>query len=301
MRRILKISLLLVLLALLLALGGGYLGALHPAGDSLAVFRAYFVAPVLLLAALALVTGMRLVAGVSGLCGILALISVWGLVPLGKADAAQGSGFELYQKNMLFRNPDPSQISADILARRPDFVTLQEVSPANRVIFDHLRAVYPAQHYCPFAGVGGVGISSVWPKVEGSGLCAVAGRGMAAMQVVTPNGPVWVVSMHLFWPWPHSQDAQLKTLWPVLGAFEGKVVIGGDFNMVPWSHQLRQVERTSRAELLGPATISLVKAGGFLRVPIDHVLVTGGQGQVRRLPLLGSDHFGLLAGFELSP
>jgi endonuclease/exonuclease/phosphatase (EEP) superfamily protein YafD len=43
-------------------------------------------------------------------------------------------------------------------------------------------------------------------------------------------------------------------------------------------------------------------AGGWVALPIDHVLVPRGRGATAawRLPLLGSDHHGVLAGFGLS-
>ncbi|MEZ5768571.1 MAG: hypothetical protein R3D80_13560 [Paracoccaceae bacterium] len=41
------------------------------------------------------------------------------------------------------------------------------------------------------------------------------------------------------------------------------------------------------------------RLAGLFSLTIDHVLVTGGRGQVAQLPLIGSDHYGLLARFVL--
>ena len=298
-QRVMKV-LMTLLLALagwlvVFALVGGLLGAVHPAGDSLAVFRAYLAASALIIAALLWGLGAVRLAVFLGGAGILAgatlVMAFWPAAP-------DEGAFSLYQKNMLFRNPNPAALADDIAARAPDFVTLQEVSRANLDVLEALRPDYPAQNTCKWGGVGGVAVASRWPVIAGSAFCSDAG-GLGGMQVDTPDGPVWVVSVHLHWPWPRQQPKHAARMIPDLQALRGKVVLGGDFNMVPWSFRLRQYAQASGTQRLGPAFITLIKAGGGLRVVIDHVLVTGGRGRVTRLPLLGSDHFGLLARFDL--
>ncbi|MCI2398667.1 endonuclease/exonuclease/phosphatase family protein [Aliiroseovarius subalbicans] len=281
----------------LVALVGGYLGALHPMGDSLAVLRPHLAA-VLVLAALGLLAGRRpLLALVNLSAGAVALVPI--LWALGGADASpNGASLSLYQKNMLFRMPSPARLGQDILLHKPDFVTLQEVSGVNLALFDTLGDTYPAQQFCPFETIGGVAVASRWPVIRDTAFCAEH-DGMAGMQVSTPEGPVWVVSIHLHWPWPNSQASQAARLLPVLATLDGPIAIGGDFNMVPWSHMMRDVAEASNTRRIGRPHVSLMKAGGWLRVPIDHVLVSG-QGETQRLPLLGSDHFGILARFDLA-
>ncbi len=91
----------------LLALAGGYLGRLHPLGDSLAVFRTHLAA-----------------AGVLWLGGgaVLGVGPVWAVaLPMA---ALLGQGVErfrteragpltLYQKNMSYRMPDIAPLAAD--------------------------------------------------------------------------------------------------------------------------------------------------------------------------------------------
>ncbi|WP_248363474.1 endonuclease/exonuclease/phosphatase family protein [Aliiroseovarius sp. S1339] len=290
-----------LLLLALIALAAGYLGKYHPAGDSLAVFRPQIAVAILFLAALLWIASARWWA----LCGIVAAGVALGPIfwMSGAVSASGRADLSLYQKNMRFLVDDPALLAADVLARRPDFLTLQEVSGANMAVFDPLDDIYIARQFCPFATVGGVAVASRWPIVAGTGFCAEA-DGLAAMQVTTPKGRVWVVSIHLHWPWPKSQPAHIARLLPILGELArdnagGPLVIGGDFNMVPWSDALSSIELASSTQRIGPPHVTLTKLQGWMRVPIDHVLVSGGDGSVQRLERLGSDHYGLFARFAL--
>lgn len=290
-----------LLVLALVVLGAGYLGQYHPAGDSLAVFRPQITLLILLLAVLLWLARARVWAVLGIAAAGLALGPIFWMS--GALSASGGTGMSLYQKNMRFLVEDPTLLSADVLARRPDFLTLQEVSGANMAVFEPLDAVYQARQFCPFATVGGVAVASRWPMVAGSGFCAEA-DGLAAMQVMTPKGAVWVVSIHLHWPWPKSQPAHIARLSPILQRLAqddtgAPVVIGGDFNMVPWSAAMKRLTEVSATERIGPPHVTLTKMRGWMRVPIDHVLVSGGNGSVQRIERLGSDHFGLFARFAL--
>ena len=285
-----------LLILALIALGAGYLGEYHPAGDSFAVFRPQIAVAIGMLAGLLWVAKVRVWAVIGVVAAGYALVPIVWLSSVGNDNS--GAGLSLYQKNMRFLVEDPTLLSQDILTRRPDFLTLQEVSGANMAVFEPLDESYPSRQFCPFATVGGVAVASRWPIVAGSAFCAEA-DGLAAMQVTTPKGPVWAVSIHLHWPWPKSQPDHIERLLPILANLEGPVVIGGDFNMVPWSASLQHMETASQTQRIGPPHVTLTKLGGWMRVPIDHVLITGGQGTVQRLPRLGSDHYGLLARFTL--
>ncbi len=91
-------------------------------------------------------------------------------------------------------------------------------------------------------------------------------------------------------------------LLPALASVARPVLVGGDFNMVPWSHTLARFAQATGTERAGSILYTLPLAGGWVALPIDHVLVPRGMGRsgTRRLPLLGSDHHGVLAGFALA-
>lgn len=289
----LKIVVAVALAGLVLGLGAG----LHPIGDSFAVFRGY-VAVMLVAGGLGLVVSGPRVAGMpAALLGAAVFLTLDFLRLPGQAGARQDAlPYTLYQKNILASNPTPGALLDDILARDPDVVTLQEVHPRQGAIVEGLRQVYPAGIDCSFITGGKVSVYARWPLIEGTSACD---WGMARMQVRAPDGPLWVIGLHLHWVYPYENAVQVAELVPVLEGLAGPKVLGGDFNNTPWSRGLGDIARAGGMERLGPTRISLVKLAGTLRVPIDHVLVTGGEGSVRRLPLLGSDHRGIWARFAL--
>ena len=285
----------LIALAAVLA---GYGGALHPVGDSLAVFRV----PLALLGGLALLVwrprGAVTLAGLA-VVALAVLPRLWALSPVQAGPAARVSGLAVYQKNLLFTLRDPARVVADIRARAPDIVTLQEVSRRNRAVLDALQAEYPYQQYCDYRAVGGPAVLSRWPAVPGSAFCA---QGLAGLQVETPDGRAWAMALHLRWPWPHGQAEQIAELTPLLRGLDGPVVIGGDFNAVAWSRAVARVEVASGTRRAGTETATFALPYGGMGVAIDHVLASGSApGTIEVLDRLGSDHRGVLARVTVSP
>lgn len=260
----------------------GFGGTLHPVCDSLAVFRL----PLALGAMVLLLLTPRAVFWPAMMIGAMTMISVlWPrLQPGAPGDIA------VYQKNLSFELEDHAPVIADILARRPDVVTLQEVTEANTVVLDGLAADYPTQALCPWRTVGGAAIATRWPAL-GDPVC-VEDSGFVALKVLGPSGPVWLVSLHLLWPWPHGQAEQVDRLIGLFEEFDGPVLLAGDFNMVPWASAVRRLAAATGTVHSGPLAPTFYIAGR-IPLPIDHVLAGGGAAEV--LPMLGSDHNGVLA------
>lgn len=293
MRSVLAISAVLSLLALAASHGG----ALHPLGDSLAVFRVP-IALVCLVSVLPFWRHWRLVVPV------LALVAV-SLVPRIsdrlKVTAAPEADIVVYQKNISFRLRDPVPLAADMIASGADVLTLQEVTTATGRLLDELAGVYPYQHRCDFSAVGDTAVASRWPAIPGRTLCA-EGDGLTAMQVQSPGGPVWIVSLHLHWPYPYGQPEQVARIVPALERLEGPKIIGGDFNAVAWSETLERIETASRTRRMGHVepTFDMGRGPVGIGIGIDHVLVDPSfAGEIRLRGLLGSDHRGVLARLSL--
>ena len=278
-------------------LAASFAGPLHGAGDALAVLRWQLAAG---LAGLALL--LRALAARRALWLVLA--AALSVAPVGWAwlrpqPAPPPPGVTLYQKNLLFRLADPAPLLADIRAAAPDVLTLQEVTPRHRAILQALDDILPTRLWCPFAPVGGVAVASRWPAIPGTETCG-GGDGYAAVRVRTPDGPLWLVSVHLHWPWPRIQPAQVSRIVPVLRAMDGPVLMGGDFNMVPWGHAVRRLARAARLGRIGRAHNSFPRFGPLAPLPIDLVFgPAGSTGTTWRRPLLGSDHHGILARIGL--
>jgi endonuclease/exonuclease/phosphatase (EEP) superfamily protein YafD len=280
--------------AILTSLGlvGGLVGAWHPIGDSLAVFRLYLAGALGILGVVMLIGDRK-----GALVALLTALGFGGPLVWQMANVPhQGSNLRLYQKNILFRNDDLAALETDIRASRADVVTLQEVSEPNLILLSDLKDMLPHQHFCPFAAVGGVAMLSAFDPIPNQRICA---KGMAAMQVNVPdNGPVWLISIHLHWPWPYGQAAHVNELLPVLEGLEGPVIMAGDFNMVRWSSALARMRDAVGAEQAGPVRMTYPLVGGWVPIGIDHVLGPKG-GAVETRPSLGSDHLGLLADMPL--
>jgi len=212
---------------------------------------------------------------------------------------AQARALVHYQKNMQYSlsGEDERRLAGDILARAPDTITLQEVNRENRQILEFLKPAYPAQKLCRFKDIGGVAVLSRWPLVAGSKRC-LKGRGIAALQVEMPEGKVWVMSVHLETPERPLHGQMVRSLGAELPGFRGPKIVGGDFNAFPGSESVSVLARAAGVAPLGPKVVTK-RLGGLFALTIDHVLVTGGKGRVEQLPLIGSDHYGLLARFTL--
>ena len=272
------------------ALAGGYLGWLHPIGDSLAVGRGVAAAAILIIAVFASFAGLRMAAFVSMLLALL----TGGQVLLAYAWPGLPGAYSVYQKNMLFRNADLPALEADIRAASSMIVTLQEVLPSNQPFLDGLKDAYPHQLLCPGGAVGGTAILTQLKLVPGTEVC---GPGLAAMQVVAGvenKDRFWLVSVHLHWPWPYGQADQVDLLLPILDKLEGPAIMAGDFNMVRWGTSVTRMAEIMDLQPAGPTAGSYIGLSKIFPLPIDHVFSTRG-GRVSMRPAAGSDHLGLLA------
>lgn len=272
----------------------GYFGAIHPFFDSISVFAVplFWVS----IACIILLILMRS-KWVFAVCAMLALSLL--RMASEPAEASSKHAFGLYQKNLLFSLADPKPMIKDIKASSTDFVTLQEVTQRQQIVVSALKADYPSQQLCRFATVGGVAVMSKFPMVAGSGGC-IGDIGAAYIQVETDKGPVWVISVHHLWPWPHNQARQAKRILAKLETLKGPKIVAGDFNIVPWSHQMRTYEKRLGLDLAPHQ--NTFHLNHMLWIPIDHVLTppSGNKAVVTTRPFLGSDHLGLLARFDLN-
>jgi endonuclease/exonuclease/phosphatase (EEP) superfamily protein YafD len=167
---------------------------------------------------------------------------------------------------------------------------LQEVSEPNLRALEPLRPLYPVRLRCG-VGSSGVMVLSRLPAAA-PGRCPMGGLALQPLQY--RGGSVTLASVHLAWPWPFpaGQDVQFRTLRPLLATVQGPLVVGGDFNMVPWSAAVRALEREAR--LVRPSGLLFshwIPALG-LPLPIDHVLAGRGLRVVAAAlgPRIWSDH-----------
>jgi len=319
----------LAALAVAAPLIAGFLGALHPALDSFAHFRAHLAVAAGLLAvsgllavgrrgrgvALALIVpavaaGWTVApflvsgAGVEGLGGRIACAANGAVCPAGAdraeaGGAADGRTLTLLQMNLL-RPADPSAAIAAIVRHAPDLVTLQEMQEGFPEALAAAGGDYPHVAVCPPHDQR-IAILSRRPFVPDEGAC-VGEHGFLSRTVAVSGRHVAVVSQHLRWPWPFSQWYHLDGLADDLSALAAPVVVGGDFNAVPWSAAVATFARlsgTMPVAGIGATWLHPTFPDGWrplVGLPIDHVLVSPAVGivSVTRLPATASDHLPVL-------
>ena len=281
---VLRVILCISAAALLAALLASYGGRLHPLGDSLAVFRPA-MALLLALIAFAFRCWWRIALLASALFAAAPIL--WLMRP----QSAPAPSVTVYQKNLLFRRDDPAELLAELRASNADVILLEEVSTANLPIPEALRDRYRFQIICPAHSVGAVAILSVHPMSDE--YCR-EGAGFTMARIAHPAGAFTAVAVHLHWPYPFGQEPQVNNILADLAGAARPMIIGGDFNMVPWTGAPRRIARATDTHNAGPVFPTLFVKGYPL--PIDHVLVDAGlQAAVERRPRLGSDHYGVLA------
>ena len=261
---------------------------LHPIGDSFAVIQIPLAMFGLLFAVLAWPAWLRvLLAAVAG----LALVQV-GLTYMEREPAGP---VKIYQKNLLQSNNRTPEVLRDLRAIDPEVVTLQEMSTQ---LFDSWKAEadnYTTRHFCANSHGVGSAILTKWPEVAGSGFCHADGK-FAALQVKTPEGPLWLVSLHLNWPWPYEQGWQVPLITRDLLGLGGPILIGGDFNNMPWSSAVTRIAEAAGGRRAGGVKPTLYLFS--LPMPIDNVIAPGG-GRIETRPTFCSDHLGLVGRVSL--
>ncbi|WP_299363236.1 endonuclease/exonuclease/phosphatase family protein [uncultured Paracoccus sp.] len=271
----------------LAALALSYAGPVHPLGDSLAVFRPIW-AGALLLAALGL-RGLSRLGAVT--LSAAALLSMGQSLLASEQGPDRGAPIRIYQKNLRYDVADTSRFAADIRTSDADLVMLQEVSAQNRSLPQALSSSHPYQLVCVANAIISVAVLSRWPFAEPP-VCPDH-RGLTAVRVSAPGGDLTAAALHMHWPWPFGQGAQVPDLLPQLKALPQPVVLGGDFNMVPWGHAARAIQEATGTRRVGPVRPSFMLLSVY-PIAIDHVLVPEGwHGEARMRPRLGSDHRGI--------
>jgi len=280
-----------------LLLGLSYLGPVLPVGDSIAVFRLQIAALVGLGAVAMWLARSRMPALVAFSFAAVAGIPI--LYGFSAFSAGAPGAYVFYQKNLFRKELSRDLLTRDILSLDPDFVTLQEITDHDLRYMHQFFDQYPSRLICTDASVTKVGVLSRFPLVPDTGTCLEDER-LAAAQVQLPDGTrVWLVSLHLGWPYPAGQYQQAKLISDWLDTLEGPVMIGGDFNLVPWGNSVRMIADAARTKRVGPYFGTFPASVPLLPLPIDHIfLPETASGRAEARPRVGSDHLGILARFS---
>jgi endonuclease/exonuclease/phosphatase (EEP) superfamily protein YafD len=295
----------------------GFFGRFHPAFDSFAHFRLHLAALMAIGSLALLITRFRLEGAAALLLASAAAAAspgtpLHGLFTGSSAEAIpqDRAVYRLIHFNARFDNRTPEKFLSLLGRERPDVVTMNEVSAWWREKLKPIAATYPHQFFCgaPEA-VGGVAILSRRPFAAGAGPFCEPGGKLAIAAVDFGGTPVQIATLHLHWPWPFGQPAQVEDLAAPLAMLGPSAMLAGDFNAAHWSHTVKRIAAAAGMRLAGPAaptwlTRHVPKAlRRFIGLPIDHVLAGGAVTvrRVTRMPDAGSDHLPVLLEFSVAP
>ncbi len=309
-----KTVVLLLTLAISLPLVAGFLGRLHPALDAFSHFRAH-LAVLLALAALLLIAARQWLHGIAALALALALgalATAPGMVTTaalaGSRIATDEPRYKLLHLNLGRDFGAPQRLISLIGRTRPDVIVLVEASSSWLERLEIVFAIYPHHLHCPAPQTGsGVLILSRRPFLD-DGACGLGGR-LGRARIDFGGRAVDIAGMHLLWPWPFPQPAQVEEALPVLAALGDEALLTGDFNAVDWSASVRRiVAEGGFAEMPALGSTWLPRGAPealrrWIGLPIDHVLAKRGVVLLgaRTLEGVGSDHLPVLVEFTLRP
>ncbi len=277
----------------------GFTGSVFAPGDAVTIVRPQLGLLLMIFAAVLWLTKARRTALIALIAATMALGSVASGFFMSGTDCP-GECLKLYQKNLLSTAWPRYPLAADIIASGAEIVTLQEVSDHNREHMENLFAHFPFAVICKFRPEQDVAVLTSLTAVDGSAFC-LEDAGMAGIQVLAPDGRlIWLVSVHLEWPFPFDQFRQSRLVAKRITELEGPVLIAGDFNMVPWGASVRRIGNAAGNRHLGGFRNTFDWGSWVLPLPLDTVLVPQGAiGMFELRPYMGSDHLGVLARISL--
>lgn len=277
--------------------------------DLLANFRLQY-AVVLALSALTLVLVRRpRMAGFAFGGALLATASIIGYTGWYSQPAQASAGeFRFVTFNVFYANEDFARIGEYLELIDADVVALQELDATHaRKLATYLPS-YP-HVYLNAAHRYGAVVFSRWPIEKGETFELIPGGARVARVVIDwRSKPVTVLGTHLHWPLSpasaRQRNAELSELAKVATSIRGPLLIGGDFNITPWSPYFRSAVERSGLQDCARGRGLIATWPTFLPsfgLRIDHCLVSRDWRVigVRTGPSLGSDHYPAVNDLEL--
>lgn len=288
-----------------------WLGVVHWLADVVALFVPYLAGGTAVLTITFLFLRHRSGAVLAGLALLLNLVPLMGYVPLGRVAAAsdQPADLRLMVYNIYFRNNDLDAIRAEVDAFDPDIIFLMEYSFAIQAEIEAQFADYPYRLLEPSRMTSGVALFSRLPlttsevyRFEGTRIPIIEVAFAVAGQTVT------LVGGHP-WPpidrWASLHAMQVADVQRVAAQADGPLIVAGDFNAVPWSFALRQLQAAAGVQdtRRGLGRLTTWSGPPLVRLSLDHVFASQelavqsyAQGQPG-----GSDHLPIVVDFVVAP
>ena len=218
---------------------------------------------------------------------------------------AAGATIKLIQFNAWEHNPDPEGAAAWLAAQAPDVITLEDAEPP-------IRSALIRRGYHFTRGIADTAIfSRAWPVSSGVIVPPALWPRLpsfARATFLTPQGPFTVFAVHLQRPYQSDTRRAVAALGDLLDSYDrSRVIVAGDFNLVPWSAGLQGADariglsRRDRALATWPTPTGPASVWPWPVLPIDHVYA--GDRLTSNAPQRGdslrSDHASVVVTFHL--
>lgn len=249
---------------------------------------------------------------VLALLALLFCVSAFHLLPYLPATkpSPDGERLTIMQVNVLFINKDTSKLKALIENEQPDIVVSSETPPVFADMFATLKKDYPWQDLHPQKGnPRGLGVISK-RKLGNPQRIHFDHKGVPSQvfNVKVGGENVTFVSIHPFTPTENIErrDNEFRLIAERYENAAGNLVILGDFNATPYCAAYKQLVKSldlrNARDGFGiyPSWPTFLPTP-FLRIPIDHVLVSGAIAvhNFRTLTSVGSDHLPTLTDISI--
>jgi endonuclease/exonuclease/phosphatase (EEP) superfamily protein YafD len=220
------------------------------------------------------------------------------------------TSLRLFHANLLTENRNYQALIEAVSEARADVVVLQELTPEWEAQTQVLREQYRFIELAPRPGGSGMGIMSRYPLEDTQVLKLDASTHLAIFVRVNVAGtPVSILGLHPPTPVTPTKFAnrnqQFQAAAEMLSALKGPKVLIGDLNTSPWSPYFKELaERSGMRDArlgFGLKTSWPTPLPGFLRIPIDHCLVSDGVEveDARIGKSIGSDHRPLMVDLRI--
>lgn len=243
--------------------------------------------------------------------GAALALNVAQLYPLmtGKA-AVTEKPFKILQANVLFLSTNTEKLQSLIRVENPDIVLASEVNSAFARAFADMAGDYPHQAALPKDGSAyGLAVLSKEPiAVE---TLHFGDDRIPAQEIRTTHGgkPLYIISFHPANPVRDTvlRDREFEELAKRLNAEKSAYkIVSGDFNATPYSYVMKKLLKdtgmTHARKSMGPQGTWLAWMPPFMRIPIDHTIVSSsiGVADFRAGPFIDSDHLPTIAVLSLN-
>jgi len=196
---------------------------------------------------------------------------------------AESKTFKVLQVNTLYLNRDTERLEALIRRENPDIITAVETNDAFAAMFKSLADLYPHQDIHPRGDARGLAVLSKFPLRDVAVSIFDEPVTPAHSFTVSAHGQnIRFVSLHPYTPLRTlaRRDAHMRAVAKAYAAPQNTpLVVAGDFNATPWSPVMKTFMRqtglkSARAGHGILPTWPTFLPASFLRIPIDHILVS---------------------------